>query len=84
VGALRSPLVNKGARTLQEKTSKRGAQRALADKIGIDQGYLSKIANAEKIPGLGVRRLLFRELGIPVLDWDEPCEAGGAGPTEAA
>jgi transcriptional regulator with XRE-family HTH domain len=64
-------LVNRGAKLLGALLAERGAQKRLADELGIDQGYLSRIASGERIPGLDARRKL-KPLGIDLEAWDEP------------
>ena len=71
--------MNCGAKALAEKLEARGDQQRLAEELGIDQGYLSRIARAVKVPGLGARRLLERKLGIPMQAWDEPADPPAAG-----
>lgn len=62
--------MNRGAKILSALLSERGAQKRLAGELGIDQGYLSKIASGERIPGLDARRRL-KPLGIDLEAWDE-------------
>jgi transcriptional regulator with XRE-family HTH domain len=75
--------MNRGAEILSRRFAERGAQSQLAKTTGIDQGYLSKIANGERCPGLSVRRTLERELGIPMQLWDEPAAESGPLPRAA-
>jgi transcriptional regulator with XRE-family HTH domain len=63
--------MNRGALALAEKLEGRGDQQRLAEELGIDQGYLSRIARSVKVPGLGVRRKIEQQLGIPMQAWDE-------------
>lgn len=67
---IRLACVNRGAKILSALLSERGAQKRLAGELGIDQGYLSKIASGERIPGLDARRRL-KPLGIDLEAWDE-------------
>lgn len=66
--------MNRGAKLLAGLLAERGSQKLLAEKLGIDQGYLSKIASAERVPGLDARRKL-KALGIEMDAWDEPPDA---------
>lgn len=66
--------MNRGAAALAEKLEARGDQKRMADELGIDQGYLSRIARAVKVPGLDARRKLEQQLGIPMQWWDETVE----------
>lgn len=63
------PLVNLGAQKLGRLVADHGAQKRLADELNMDQGYLSRIARAERVPGLEVRRKL-KAHGIELDDWD--------------
>ena len=66
--------MNRAAQVLAERFSERGAQVRLAEETGIDQGYLSKMARGERVPGLAARRKLRDALAIPLELWDEPIE----------
>ena len=65
------PLVNRGAKLLAALLAERGTQTKLAAELETDQGYLSRIARGERIPGLELRRKL-KPLGIDLEAWDEP------------
>ena len=69
--------MNRAAQILAERFSERGAQTRLSEETGIDQGYLSKMAHGERVPGLSSRRKLKEALAIPLEWWDEPVEAEG-------
>jgi len=48
------------------------SQSALAKKLKITQGAVSRLLNEESGGGGSVRSAAFREFGIPPTDWDEP------------
>lgn len=66
--------MNLGASALAARIKARGDQRKLADELGIDQGYLSRLLRGEKKPGLETRKLLLERLEIDVLDWDRSAD----------
>lgn len=70
--------MNRGAELLAAKIPERGQQKQLATSIGVDQGYLSKIVNGERVPGLKVRRILELRCQIAMQLWDEPPRANGS------
>lgn len=72
--------MNLGAQKLGRLVSDHGAQKRLADELDIDQGYLSRIARAERVPGLDVRRKL-KPHGIDLEDWDTIIEIPESSPT---
>lgn len=61
--------MNLGAQKLSRLVADHGAQKRLADELHMDQGYLSRIARAERVPGLEARRKL-KPHGIELDDWD--------------
>lgn len=71
--------MNQGAVSLSALLVERGAQKRLSDETGIDQGYLSRIARGERVPGLDVRRKL-KAFGIELDAWDEPASEPGSSP----
>lgn len=64
--------MNRGAALLAQQLAERGNQSKLASALGVDQGYLSRIARGLRVPGLVTRRILERECKIPMQFWDEP------------
>lgn len=68
--------MNRAAELLARSIPERGDQTKLAEETGIDQGYLSRIVNGDRVPGLEVRRKLKRR--FPELElhlWDEPARS---------
>lgn len=64
-----------------------GDQRRLAEKTGIPENTLSRIASGQQSPGRRYAAALLRSLGIELSWWDEPVEPeqpSDATPTEAA
>lgn len=72
--------MNLGAQKLSRLLGDRGAQKRLSEETDIDQGYLSRIARAERVPGLDVRRKLKLH-GIDLEDWDTMIEIAESSPT---
>jgi transcriptional regulator with XRE-family HTH domain len=70
--------MNLGAELLAERLP-RGEQKVLAEKLGMDEGYLSRIVRGVRVPGLSIRKLIRDEVGIPLEAWDEP-PRGSTGP----
>ena len=66
--------MNRGAKRLAACFENRGAQAALAEVTGLDQGYLSRLASGERTPGAKARRTLEGACGILMQWWDEPPE----------
>ena len=64
---------NRGSQVLEKLFSERGAQKRIAEATGIDAGYLSNLASANRTPGLDARRKLEKnpETRIPMQWWDE-------------
>jgi len=62
---------NRGSVRLAAAIREAGTQVRLADRIGIDQGYLSSLHRGRRRPGLRYRLLLEDALGIPIRAWDE-------------
>lgn len=50
------------------------SQSALAKKLDITQGAVSRLINGERVAGGGPRTAAFKEFGIPPTDWDEEDE----------
>lgn len=63
--------MNRGAQLLSRHVE-RGDQRPLAVKLGMDEGYLSRVVRGIRVPGLSVRKLIRDEFGIALETWDEP------------
>lgn len=79
-GTLGSSVVNRGAQRLASKLSGKNAptQAELAQKLKIDQGYISRIVNGKKVPGLDARKKFRAHLRIPLHWWDEDIGEGAA------
>lgn len=69
--------MNLGAELLAPHVAERGAQKRLAEKLGIDQGNLSRYARGKE-PGLPTRRIFKKKLGIPLDAWDQPAKGSAA------
>lgn len=64
--------MNRGAKALEKLMPERGDQARLADELGLDQGYLSRLARGLAAPGLPARRKFRERFGIALEAWDEP------------
>jgi ribosome-binding protein aMBF1 (putative translation factor) len=62
--------VNRGA-VLLNKLVPEGNQTRVAEELDIDQSYLNRVARADRVPGLEVRRKLRDHFGIALDAWDE-------------
>lgn len=71
--------MNRGAIRLGKIVRERGEQTRLAEELGIDQGYISRLVNAERVPGLKVRRLLEEKCSIRMQWWDEEVDVRRTG-----
>lgn len=73
--------MNRGSQLLSKRIE-RGGQKALAAKLGVNEGNMSRIVNGIRLPTLHVRTALEDQFGIPIRAWDEPAEAEEPAPAE--
>lgn len=66
---------NRGAQALRREIEKQGKQADLAERVGISQSQISRLAAGEKTPKLLEDALKLRdELNIALEWWDQPAE----------
>lgn len=63
--------MNQGAQLLTVHIKAEGSQAKLAEKVGVNQGNLSRYASGAARPGLKTRWLFRDSCGIPLEAWDQ-------------